>query len=363
MKITIIAFAALGACTATASAQSNVTIYGIIDAGVTSISNPAPTGNLVSLQTGQLLVSRWGFKGVEDLGNGMKARLGLESTLTNDTGAAGSTFGTPSQANLFDREATVGLSSTFGSVDLGRQNNLLVGSITLADPMGLAFAATNPNVLFASMNSSGTYGQFGANGGGTAFRQNNSVKYASPLFRGLGFSLMHAFGEQPGDASKNTYSGVSSVYTSGPFGVTGAYSRLTNATNTQKLTAFSTGIKYDFGAVVLKSTYSENKVDATKRKISVLGLGVDYPLLPAVTLTGAYYNSRHSGDASDKSQQFVAIAKYALSKRTRLYTSLGRATTERAVSATAGTINLAQGFVSVGSDSANRATVGVNHLF
>ena len=111
----------------------------------------------------------------------------------------------------------------------------------------------------------------------------------------------------------------------------------------------------------LKGTWSANKLDSTGRKISVYGIGVDVPVSPLLTLTGAFYNTRRTGDLRDDSQQYIFISRYALSKRSTGYLSLGRATTDSVVSASQ--INLAQGFVAVGSDSANRVTVGLMHYF
>jgi len=360
MKKSIIALALFGAGMTQAHAQSNVTIYGIIDAGVTYVNNDS--GNRTSVEAGQMQVSRWGFKGVEDLGGGVKARFGLEGTLLNDTGGAGVATGTPSSTSLFDREATVGLITNYGSIDIGRQNILGVQSVGMADPMGLAFAATSPNVLFSALNNSAVYGAFGSNNGGTALRENNSIRYVSPNFKGVGFALMRGFGEQPGDVHKSAYEGVSAFYHGGgPLSVGGAYARLKNNLGTDRLTSHAFGIKYIFPVVVLKSTYSENRLDSSRRKISVFGVGADFLVAPAVTLTAAFYNTKRSGDANDKSQQLIGIAKYAFSKRTSGYVSIGRATTDTVVTATQ--INLAQGFVAVGSDKANRATTGVIHYF
>jgi predicted porin len=365
MKKTIIALAVLSACMTTASAQSNVTIYGIVDAGIVHTTNDS--GNKTSVDAGLLQTSRYGFRGVEDLGNGLKARFGLEGTLLNDIGSGGvptggATSATPANTSLFDREATVGLVGNFGSIDFGRQNILGIGSVGLADPMGLAFAATNPNVLFSAMNHAGAYGPYGANNGGSALRQSNSIKYISPTFAGAGFALMRGFGEQAGDIGKSKYEGVSAFYNNGPIGVAGAYARMTNAADTQTLKSYAVGAKYDAKVAVVKATYSANEVNTTGRKISVAGVGVDVPVAPAIVLTGAVYNTRHTGDASDDSQQYIAIAKYALSKRSILYASYGRANTDTVVTATQA-INLAQGFVAVGSDSANRYAFGVYHAF
>src|SRR6266487_1895603 len=100
MKKTILAFAVLSAFAATASAQSSVTIYGIVDAAVVATTNQTATGgSKFSMDAGQLLTSRWGIKGSEDLGGGLKANFNLEGTLANDTGAAGAGFG----GNVFNQ--------------------------------------------------------------------------------------------------------------------------------------------------------------------------------------------------------------------------------------------------------------------
>lgn len=93
MKKSLIAFAVLGAFASAASAQSNVTVYGIVDAAVMYTNNQAGGTNKAVMEAGQLLTSRWGIKGSEDLGGGLKANFNLEGTLANDTGAAGAGFG------------------------------------------------------------------------------------------------------------------------------------------------------------------------------------------------------------------------------------------------------------------------------
>jgi predicted porin len=362
MKKTILAMAVLAACMSTASAQTSVTIYGIVDAGLAHVTNDGPVGDRTTVDAGLMQTSRWGFKGVEDLGGGMKARFALEGTLFNDTGAAGVSTGTPATTALFDREATVGISSNFGSIDIGRQNILGIGSVGLADPMGLAFAATSPNVLFGAMNFGAVYGGFGANGAGnSALRQSNSIKYVSPTFSGAGFALMRAFGEQAGGIQRGSYQGASAFYNAGPFGAAGAYARMKNNINTDLLTSWGLGVKYTLPVAVLKATYITNEVDSTNRKIAVFGAGVDFPVAPALTLTAAFYNTKRSGDLRDDSQQYHAIARYALSKRSTLYAAYTRANTDLVVTATG--INLAQGIVAVGSDQSNRVVAGVMHMF
>jgi len=306
-------------------------------------------------------VSRWGIKGQEDLGGGMKARFGLEGTLLNDTGGAGVGFGTPTSTSLFDREATVGISGKYGAIDAGRQNIVGIMSVGMADPLGLGFASSSPNVLFSAMNNAAVYGPYGANNGGTALRQNNSIKYSSPVFNGLSFALMRAFGEQAGDHQKSSYQGGALLYNTGKFTAAGAYARMKNVTNTDLLTSHAYGIKYAFPAVTLKSTYSMNELRSTSRKIAVLGVGADVPVAQQFLVTAAFYNTKRSGDLVDDSQQYILIGRYLMSKRTTGYVSLGRAVTDDVVQADQ--INLAQNFVAVGSDSATRFTMGIMHMF
>lgn len=375
-----IAVAAALCCAGVASAQSSVTVYGIVDAAVTVINNQAG-GTKTALEAGQLATSRWGFKGTEDLGGGLKANFMLESTLANDTGGAGAGFGptatVPSSSftqgggstSLFDREATVGLSGGFGSVNLGRQNMLGVNSIGLADPLGLAHAGTNPNVVYSALNSGSLFGGYGTNNGGTELRQNNSVKYVSPVMSGFIGAAMYGFGEKAGDNSASSYAALSGVFTDGTSGVALAYAKLKEATGSN-MNLIGGGAKYVMNPVTFKLTYAQSEVDGASsvavfrnRKIAVTGLGIDYALSAATTLTGAYYNTKQSGSVlgSGKADQYIVLGKYALSKRTTAYGSL---TYAKAGSATnPADLQMAAGLVGGGNDNATRVAFGVLHSF
>ncbi|OYY99407.1 MAG: hypothetical protein B7Y42_06000, partial [Polaromonas sp. 28-63-22] len=259
-KLTLVAGAVLGLVSATtAMAQSSVTLYGIVDAAVTYTTKQNAAGDSrTGIDPGQLATSRWGMRGTEDLGGGLKANFNLEGTLVNDTGAAGGAFGSATPApgaafvasptgvspSLFDRQATVGLSGGFGSINLGRQNILGVDSIGLADPISLAQPAINPNVAFSALNAGALYGGYGTNGGGAALRQNNSIRYVTPIMSGFGGALMHGFGEQPGNSSASTYNGISGFFSDGKSGVALAYAQLKDNTNSSKLTLWGGGAKY-----------------------------------------------------------------------------------------------------------------------
>ncbi|MBI3283466.1 MAG: porin [Burkholderiales bacterium] len=387
MKKTLLAFAILAAFATTASAQSSVTIYGIIDAAAVYTNNQtvldstgkptAASGANFKMDAGQLLTSRWGFKGSEDLGGGMKANFNLEGTLANDTGTAGSSYGggfvnTGTNASLFDRLAWVGLSGDFGSVTLGRNNILGVDSVGLADPISLAHAGTNPNVAFGALNVGAFFGGFGTNQGGTALRQNNSIKYISPLMSGFGGAAMYGFGEKAGDVSASTYAGVSGFFTDGTNGAALSYAKMKDVNNAATLTGWAAGAKYKvLPSVALRATYAQNVVDgaikidalpsANNRKIAVIGLGVDYSLSAQTTLTGAYYNTKRSGDVDGKADQYIGMAKYAFSKRTTAYASLTYAKAGSAAPQdTSLGLIIANGS---GNSTATRTAVGILHSF
>ena len=373
-NLTLVAGAVLAlVSTTSALAQSSVTLYGIVDAAVTYTTKQVG-GSRTGIDAGQLSTSRWGMRGTEDLGGGLKANFTLEGTLINDTGAgglgfggnttvAGATVGNAGGASnsMFDRQATVGVSGDFGAITLGRQNTVLVDAIGLAEPTSFAQAGNNPNVAYSLLNSGALYSTFGTNDGGAAFRQNNSIRYATPVMSGFGGALMHGFGEQAGNSSANTYSGISGFFSNGASGVSLGYAKLSNRTDNSKLTMFGGGAKYAVtSGLTLRATYAQNKVDTTNRKIAVAGVGVDFLVMPALTLTGAYYNVKRSGDVEGKANHFVGLAKYALSKRTSMYTIL---THVKAGSTAAADVGLSSGLVTAGNDRANRFAVGVLHAF
>ena len=373
-NLTLVAGAVLTlVSTTSALAQSSVTLYGIVDAAVTYTTKQVG-GSRTGVDAGQLATSRWGMRGTEDLGGGLKANFTLEGTLINDTGAGGLGFGGNTTVagaavgnaggasnSMFDRQATVGVSGGFGAITLGRQNTVLVDAIGLAEPTSFAQAGNNPNVAYSLLNSGALYSTFGTNDGGAAFRQNNSIRYATPVMSGFGGALMHGFGEQAGSSSANTYSGISGFFSNGASGVSLGYAKLSNRTDNSKLTMFGGGAKYAVtSGLTLRATYAQNKVDTTNRKIAVAGVGVDFLVMPALTLTGAYYNVKRSGDAEGKANHFVGLAKYALSKRTSAYTIL---THVKAGSTAAADVGLSSGLVSAGNDRANRFAVGVLHAF
>ena len=125
------------------------------------------------MRCGQVLgsTSRWGIRGVEDLGGGLRATFNLESGINADTGASANAV------TYFDRASTVGLAGAWGGVTLGRQNTILADSAGSVDPIGLRFAGLNPNIQNVSLTGHQLGVEYGTTGStGASNRVNNSVK-------------------------------------------------------------------------------------------------------------------------------------------------------------------------------------------
>ncbi|CAM3511168.1 porin [Polaromonas hydrogenivorans] len=337
MKKSLIALAVLAASGA-AMAQSSVTLYGIADAFVGSkeISSVNAAGVITKqrqtvVDSSGLNGSRWGLKGSEDLGGGLKALFVLESGLNIDTGAAAS--GT----SLFNRQAFVGLDSSFGTVSLGRQYSAydsVRGTFLSAQGNSTSFDATNsatintalltglPNTAtpaqrLASLNSYG--GRVGA-WTGYQTRIDNSIRYATPNISGFQAAVVYGLGENKTpttDATKNA--SVSLTYANGPIGVgvTHADDELIQDFHV-KNTAI--GGYYDFGVAKAFLAYNQAKITGLAKQ-KEWAVGVRAPL-GATTLVAQYAQSK--GDDLGKSTSVALEGQYSLSKRTTAYAAFNR---------------------------------------
>lgn len=315
MKISRIAIASFGLFATTAFAQSSVTLYGVADAGIEYLSNvpSASSGgsSQVRMTSGNMSTSRWGMRGVEDLGGGLKAIFELESGIAFDTGAQNN------RARLFDRGAFVGLSSKYGQLTLGRQTTPLYDTTILFDPMGFA-----PRYSLFMMDDT------------LAGRADNAVKYRG-RFSGLTVSGLYSFGrtgggEVPGNYKVDRNMSVSLTYETGALAVGAVYDEFQGtsaATADRKDRRALVGASYAFGpakAFIGYRWYNGNVGTLPTNGSNLYWAGLRYSMLPALTLTGAVYytDSRKSG--ADPFM-FVASADYAFSKRTDVYMNIGYA--------------------------------------
>jgi predicted porin len=192
-----------------AHGQNSVTLYGVADTGIAYINHASGSKNAVTMSSGNLSGSRWGLKGSEDLGGGLKTVFQLESGFNINTGAAGQ------GSRLFGRRAFVGLSSAhWGTLTAGRQYEASVDMIQ---------AITGDN-YFSTMFT--TPGDIDNND--NDMRVNNSIKYLSPNWKGLQIEVVYGFSGLAGQTGQGyTYSGGVS-YANGPLNLAAMYMRLTN---------------------------------------------------------------------------------------------------------------------------------------
>ncbi len=290
MKKSLIALAVLAA-SGTAMAQSSVTLFGIVDVGVTHVSASRSATGLS--QSGNSS-SRLGFRGVEDLGGGLKAGFWLEGAVKPDdgTGAGGGNAG-PGFA--FMRRSTISLSGGFGEVRMGRE--LTAGYVRTSsyDPFG--------QVGLASVQGLATA------------RVSNGISYHTPTALG-GFSAMAHYGFGEGAKfSHGRYIGLNVGYNNGPLSVGVAADRQNNAVGDTDRKTWSAGVSYDLGMVKPAFMYFRDNRGGLKSDAMMLALTA--PLGPG-RLLASY--TRYDMKNSDNDSNALAVGYvYDLSKRTAVY--------------------------------------------
>ena len=365
MKKTLIALAALGAMAGVAHAQSSVTLYGLVDAyvGQTSTETTSTVAGVSRAKLKQNVVngngqntSRWGMRGTEDLGGGMKGLFVLEGGLTPDTGA--SAVISNQGGSLFGRQSWVGLSGGFGTVGLGRQY------AAYDDLRG----ATN-NVYDSNFATTATV--WGTGLQDYQDRSSNSIKYTSPDFAGFSGAVTYGFGENK--TATTDAEGVVAVhvkYANGPLLIGFAHQTEKQVISTANslfvslapATVNSTrkynmvGASYDFGVAKITAQYNQAKgqtsatASASDKEVNV---GVSVPFGAAAIAAGlSRAKSEGSGvgnGGTNKGTGVSLLGTYALSKRTNLYTGLFATKIESANAAT--------------EVKATRFGLGVKHLF
>lgn len=287
---------ALLAAAGVVHADSGVTVYGRLDLGVRYSTNQTKTGDSqTEMMPGATSSSRWGVRGAEDLGGGLKAIFTLEGGIEPDTGTAAQS------GRLFGRTSVVGLAGDFGSVTLGRQNSPAYDIEALNEPFGWA------NLYEAGF----IYDNY------TSKRWDNSMKYAGK-FGAVSTSLMVGLGEQAGHADAKRNVGGSLGYAQGPFTINAGYQQTRNGSGVADNKVALLGGTYSIDPVKLFLSYMNHRSDTTVQKNDVWATGLSYAATPAIDLIGAYYYDRQS-DVDGRKKAFAAMLNYKLSKRTNVY--------------------------------------------
>jgi predicted porin len=294
MKKSLIALAVLAA-SGTAFAQSTVTMFGIVDAAV-QVANGTAADRTAIVNSGYNS-SRFGVRGVEDLGGGLKASFHLEGALSNDDGnAAGFNF---------QRRSLVSLSGGFGQIDLGREYTPHFWNQTVYDPFGTNGAGTS-----AALNT--------VSGGGTTVRTNNAINYYTPTMGGFKLQAQIAQGEALSSAAAPDAGNMTSFRASYDMGKLSAAvaSGKTNVSAGVDITSTNYGAAYDFGvAKVMGSIFKDEKTGAADTDGYVFGL-----LAPVGPGTVRFAMSQSETGAAQVKKTAIGYV-YGLSKRTDLYTT------------------------------------------
>ncbi|WP_439687055.1 Porin [Cupriavidus oxalaticus] len=295
-----------------AHAQSSVTVYGVADAGIeylNHIPNPSKqSSDVVRMTSGNIAGSRWGLRGVDDLGGGLKGVFVLEGGMSLDSGGAAQ------GGRLFGRRAYVGLSSPYGQLTMGRQYNLTFDLIIGLDPMTLApkYSAYSHDTWLAG-------------------RTDNAVKYTGK-FGGLTAEALYSFGvdstiangsEVPGNSRVGREMSAGATYDMGSFRIGGVYDQLNgtsvaNAGKTER--RYVASMAGDIGPITAYLGYRRlvSQLLTTMTRTDLFWAGANWSVGQAVRLTGAVYKTNDRTSSKDP-MSVVLSADYRFSKRTDAY--------------------------------------------
>ncbi|MEK8053407.1 porin [Ideonella sp. DXS22W] len=336
MKKSLLALAVLGAFAGAASAQSSLTVFGIVDLSVNSVKNGSITQK--SMGSNQLNSNRLGFRGTEDLGGGMSAGFWIEGGMSNDDG-------TPGGLN-FQRRSTVSLLGSFGEVRLGRDYTNTFTNVASFDAYGANGFGNFSNIYASTPAGLGS-------GATTAVRANNMVGYFTPgNLGGLYGSAQIAAGE---GTKGNKYTGFRLGYAAGPVDVAVAMSQ-TDLGTADKYKVFNVGASYNLGVAKLLAQYDQRKYGALKYTSYQFSTSV--PLGQGEFRASYAKGNAEGGTTSANDASLLGFEYiYNLSKRTALYTQYGRLSNKGASAIALGGVSTGSGFTSTGYGA------GVRHIF
>ncbi len=297
------------------------------------MNNAASSGghdNLFKYGDGVAQGSRWGIRGTEDLGGGLKAIFTLESGFSSGDGTLGQ------GGALFGRQAFVGLTKDgVGSLTFGRQYSFSTDYLGGNYTMGSQTAAGNYAYHINDLDQL------------TSSRINNAVKFSSANFAGLTFGAMYGFSNQAGSfagspttttqGSSSTYS-FGANYAQGPFGIGAAYTNIrfpngatpafsvsianVNTLGLRDLETFGVGTRYAIAAALVWANWTHTKfepITGASSKLNNFEIGGKYAFTPALTAGLGYTFSKLDDNLDGKWHQISGVVDYALSKRTDVY--------------------------------------------
>jgi len=348
MNKTLLALASMAAIVSIPSlalAQSTVTLYGVADLAVGKVKNGS-AGSQTRMASGSSSTSRWGVRGVEDLGGGLKAGFNFEQGINVATGAIDTT-------RAFGRRATVSLMGGFGEIRLGRQYT----------PTALNTFADEFGVVGVGSRGIFSYGA-GSNLGSTAttvLRADNAVSYFLPSMGGI-YGQFQASTE--GSAVGNKYVGGRVGYKNGPIDLGVAFGKTETGT-TPDFKNYNIQFNYDFGFALLQTLLDVKQW--SPRESKDLSIAASIPVGGQGSVKVGYTLANRSGGAigsgfgdADDSTRFGLGYVHNLSKRTALYTTYGLVTNKGAARSS---VNYTAPAEMLGGEKSSGIEFGVRHTF
>jgi len=357
MKTILCAGALAALCMDAGAADgSSVNVYGLVDVALVRETGGS-AGDVTKITSGVGAGSRLGFKGRENLGDGLAAVFLLESGFQADTGALGQ------GGLLFGRQAYAGLQGGFGTLTAGRQYTPQYLTVVMADPFGSGYAGDTKNLMAPTGNS--------------ASRMDNSLKYVSPAAGGVSAEVVVGAGEVAGAGAAGRQFGGALDYNAGPLHVRLGYHNRNNDTaavrNTSNAKNTVLAAVYDFGVVkahvaygidkglnssLLRNTanpYGRAGVPVASSDSRDVLVGATIPSSPHTWMV-SWIHKDDRGALDQDATQYALGYRYALSRRTELYAAIAHIVNRRGASYTVGS--------AIEGGSGNGAVdLGIRHAF
>lgn len=379
-----------------AHAQSSVSIYGALDAGILHLSTNSDTastkgyipnatdkGSFTGLKDGGIGGSNLGIKGERNMGNGNKAYFQLQGNINLKDGVTGGTTATGATAN-FNQMALVGLAGKAGDVKLGRQVSPMYYAMASTDARGARYFASTLTTLVGMNSASGAWAGNNNAMFGTVYND-NSIVYTTPKFANTTVSIQHAFGNTAGSSGANTQDAITAIYSNGGLRLSALYYNghgngyltassatsvatanalgFTETANTNRLT--SIGALYATGPWTMSFTTFEGKNPAEAKlpggstHLTANAFGLAYKLAPDMSISGGYYDLQDKTNAGNKASQTAISLDYTLFQDTIVYVQTARTANNGA------NMNLSPIYGAVPAANKNNAAtmVGVRYTF
>lgn len=355
MKNNLLLLGATLACGA-ASAQSSVTVFGLLDMGVSRYQVSGGQSR-TELSHSSHLASRLGFRGTEDLGGGWSAGFHLEAPLSPDDGTA---------AGLnFARRSTLSLMGPFGELRLGRDYTPSFWNDVSFDPFGPGSVGTNLILMSRLTTTAAPFAPGVAGNNPTVNRSSNSIGYFLPKNLG-GFygQAMYAFHEQtaPG-LTRGRYVGLRAGYAAGPLDVALAYGKVDGGTPATAaapdVKTTNIGASYNLGVVKLMGELSRETLGVANGRTTSTGalIGLTVPV-GSGEIRAAYSRVKADLAGADPRASRLALGYiHNLSKRTALYAIVGSTRNSGGATMAVGSLP------GVANHSASGYNLGVRHAF